>query len=73
MAAMQDLSAITVDILRFRLIAKNLENNTAIFELRSGRSSGWLSDIEVSYTPFEDMRLGASLSVHQVLDCLRLP
>ena len=73
MAAMPDLSAITVDILRFRLIARNLENNTCIFELRSGRSSGWLSDIEVSYTPFEDMRLGASLSFQQFLDCLRLP
>ena len=75
MASMQDLSAISVNILKFRLSAKNLENNTAIFELRSGRSEGWLSDVVVPYsdTPFEFMRLGSSLSVQQFLDCLRLP
>ena len=74
MAGMQDLSAISVHILKFRLIAKNFENDTAVFELSSGRNSAWLIDIVVRYsgTPFELQRMGSTMSLQQFLDCLRV-
>ena len=70
---MQDLSAIDVHILKFRLISKNFENDTAVFELSSGRNSAWLIDIVVrnSDTPFESMRIGSKVSLQQLLGCLR--
>ena len=74
MAGMQDLSAINVHILKFRLIADNFENDTAVFELSSGRNSAWLIDIVVRYsgTPFEStgMARGSSMSLQQFLDSL---
>ena len=71
---MQDLSAIDVHILKFRLISKNFENDTAVFELSSGRNSAWLNDISVRYsgTPFEFQRMGSTMSLQQFSDCLRV-